>query len=306
MAEKNEKNEKNEKIEKKETNKSKENEEVIDKKVKNTKKEDDKAKKEDDKVKKEKTSNEEKSTASETNKAKKVAEDIKSKAEEVEDKLKIDTEELKNETKDTVNQVKEVFSNGDLKEKTTETTHFLKTAFSDPFEAIEEIANEKNEVFPKTVILIALFVIISFVSQLINLIRSGGHYSFGSNFTSFISSITSPIIFILVPSAVVFLFNTKNRRKITTIISTITTCYIPTICATLVTLLRNLIPDLRIITNPIATTARALSVILLYFGIKNILDENDDKHYMRKFAIIYVIISLILLLLANIPLIYKM
>lgn len=292
-----EKNEKNEKIEKE--TKSKENEEVIDKKAKDTNKEEGKAKKE-------KTSNQEKSTASETNKAKKVAEDIKAKAEEVEDKLKIDTEELKNETKDTVNQVKEVFSNGDLKEKTTETTHFLKTAFSDPFEAIEEIANEKNEVFPKTVILIALFVIISFVSQLISLIRSGGHYSFGSNFTSFISSITSPIIYILVPSAVVFLFNTKNRRKITTIISTITTCYIPTICATLVTLLRNLMPDLRIITNPIATTARALSVILLYFGIKNILDENDDKHYMRKFAIIYVIISLILLLLANIPLIYKM
>lgn len=291
MAEKNEK-------EKKET-KSKENEEVIDKKAKDTNKEEGKAKKE-------KNSNQEKSTASETNKAKKVAEDIKAKAEGVEDKLKIDTEELKNETKDTVNQVKEVFSNGDLKEKTTETTHFLKTAFSDPFEAIEEIANEKNEVFPKTVILIALFVIISFVSQLISLIRSGGHYSFGSNFTSFISSITSPIIYILVPSAVVFLFNTKNRRKITTIISTITTCYIPTICATLVTLLRNLMPDLRIITNPIATTARALSVILLYFGIKNILDENDDKHYMRKFAIIYVIISLILLLLSNIPLIYKM
>ena len=297
MAEKNEKNEKIEK-EKKET-KSKENEEVIDKKAKDTNKEEGKAKKE-------KTSNQEKSTASETNKAKKVAEDIKAKAEEVEDKLKIDTEELKNETKDTVNQVKEVFSNGDLKEKTTETTHFLKTAFSDPFEAIEEIANEKNEVFPKTVILVALFVIISFVSQLISLIRSGGHYSFGSNFTSFISSITSPIIYILVPSVVVFLFNTKNRRKITTIISTITTCYIPTICATLVTLLRNLMPDLRIITNPIATTARALSIILLYFGIKNILDENDDKHYMRKFAIIYVIISLILLLLANIPLIYKM
>ena len=292
-----EKNEKNEKIEKE--NKSKENEEVIDKKAKDTNKEEGKAKKE-------KNSNQEKSTASETNKAKKVAEDIKAKAEEVEDKLKIDTEELKNETKDTVNQVKEVFSNGDLKEKTTETTHFLKTAFSDPFEAIEEIANEKNEVFPKTVILIALFVIISFVSQLISLIRSGGHYSFGSNFTSFISSITSPIIYILVPSAVVFLFNTKNRRKITTIISTITTCYIPTICATLVTLLRNLMPDLRIITNPIATTARALSIILLYFGIKNILDENDDKHYMRKFAIIYVIISLILMLLSNIPLIYKM
>ena len=298
MAEKNEKNEKDEKVEKKET-KSKENEEVVDKKVKETNKEESKAKKE-------KTSNEEKSTASETNKAKKVAEDIKAKAEEVEDKLKIDTEELKNETKDTVNQVKEVFSNGDIKEKTTETTHFLKTAFSDPFEAIEEIANEKNEVFPKTVILIALFVIISFVSQLISLIRSGGHYSFGSNFSSFISSITSPIIYIIVPSAVVFLFNTKNRRKITTIISTITTCYIPTICATLVTLLRNLMPDLRIITNPIATTARALSVILLYFGIKNILDENDDKHYMRKFAIIYVIISLILMLLSNIPLIYKM
>ena len=292
-----EKNEKNEKIEKE--NKSKENEEVIDKKAKDTNKEEGKAKKE-------KNSNQEKSTASETNKAKKVAEDIKAKAEEVEDKLKIDTEELKNETKDTVNQVKEVFSNGDLKEKTTETTHFLKTAFSDPFEAIEEIANEKNEVFPKTVILVALFVIISFVSQLISLIRSGGHYSFGSNFTSFISSITSPIIYILVPSAVVFLFNTKNRRKITTIISTITTCYIPTICATLVTLLRNLMPDLRIITNPIATTARALSIILLYFGIKNILDENDDKHYMRKFAIIYVIISLILMLLSNIPLIYKM
>lgn len=303
MAEKNEKNEKDkkiEKIEKKET-KSKENEEVVDKKVKETNKEESKAKKE-------KTSNEEKSTASETNKAKKVAEDIKTKAEEVEDKLKIDTEELKNETKDTVNQVKDVFKNGDFKEKTTDATNFLKAVVSNPFETIEEIATEKNDVFPKAVLLIILYTALIFVARFINIIRGSGYHS-GHSFSEFVSSLTSPLLYILATSCIIFVFNrvTKSdNKKMTTIISTVTTCYIPIIVAAALKVVLSIFTDLGVVLNPLMAASRAIAIILLYFGVKNILDENDDKQYMLKFFCIYAIIQFVVLLLSNVAIIFSM
>ena len=191
-----------------------------------------------------------------------IQDEIKEKAEGIEEKLNIDTDELKNETKDTVNQVKEVFSNGDFKEKTTETTHFVRGAFTDPFETIEEIATEKNEVFSKTVLLILLFVILSFATSVFGVFRVT-HFNFLTEFSSFISSITTPVLFILVPSIVIYLFNIKNRRKMTTVISTITTCYIPIIIASACMLLRKIVPDLAIVTNPVILTCKALSIIFL-------------------------------------------
>lgn len=279
MAEKDEKSKKNETKEK-----------VVEKKI--------------DKKAKESTTSEDKSKKADEKKEKNLKDEIKEKAEGIEEKLNIDTDELKNETKDTVNQVKEVFSNGDFKEKTTEATHFVKGAFTNPFETIEEIATEKNEVFSKTVLLIFLFVILSFATSVFGVFRLT-HFNFLKEFSSFISSITTPVLFILVPSVVIYLFNISNRRKMTTVISTVTTCYIPIIIASACLLLRKIVPDFSLVTDPVILTCKALSVILLYFGIKNILDENDDKHYMKKFLLIYVIIQLIFVILLNLPIIFQ-
>lgn len=291
--------EKDKKI-KKEEAKEKVVEEKIDKGAKES------TKKEDKKVEKENTTSEEKSKKADNKKEKNLKDEIKEKAEGIEEKLNIDTDELKNETKDTVNQVKEVFSNGDFKEKTTEATHFVKGAFTNPFETIEEIATEKNEVFPKAVLLIVLYTAITFVSRFISLLRHGENYHFGQNVSAFISSITSPLIYILVTAAIIYLFNRNNRKKLTTTISTVTTCYIPVIIAAALSLVRNIIPDLAVVANPLISAAKAISIILLYFGIKSVLEENDDKHYMIKFFFIFAIIQFILLLLSNISFIFSM
>ena len=238
----------------------------------------------------------------------KSAEDVKEKTEKVEEKIKIDTEELKNETKETVNQVKDVFKNGDFKEKTTDATNFLKAVFSNPFETIEEIATEKNDVFPKAVLLIILYTALIFVARFINIIRGSGYHS-GHSFTRFVSSLTSPILYIAATSCIIFIFNriTKsNNKKMTTVISTVTTCYIPVIVAAALMVVMAIFPTLAVVINPLMTALRAIAVILLYFGVKNILEENDDKQYMLKFFCIYAVIQFVVGLLSNVAIIFSM
>ena len=238
----------------------------------------------------------------------KSAEDVKEKTEKVEEKIKIDTEELKNETKETVNQVKDVFKNGDFKEKTTDATNFLKAVFSNPFETIEEIATEKNDVFPKAVLLIILYTALIFVARLINMFR-GSSFNSGHSFTRFVSSLTSPILYIAATSCIIFIFNrvTKsNNKKMTTVISTVTTCYIPVIVAAALMVVMAIFPTLAVVINPLMTALRAIAVILLYFGVKNILEENDDKQYMLKFFCIYAIIQFVVGLLSNVAIIFSM
>lgn len=238
----------------------------------------------------------------------KSAEDVKEKTEKVEEKIKIDTEELKNETKETVNQVKDVFKNGDFKEKTTDATNFLKAVFSNPFETIEEIATEKNDVFPKAVLLIILYTALIFAARLINMFR-GSSFNSGHSFTRFVSSLTSPILYIAATSCIIFIFNrvTKsNNKKMTTVISTVTTCYIPVIVAAALMVVMAIFPTLAVVINPLMTALRAIAVILLYFGVKNILEENDDKQYMLKFFCIYAVIQFVVGLLSNVAIIFSM
>ncbi len=238
----------------------------------------------------------------------KFTDDVKEKIEKVEEKIKIDKEEIKNETKETVNQVKDVFKNGDFKEKTTDATNFLKAVVSNPFEAIEEIATEKNDVFPKAVLLIVLYTALIFVARFINIIRGSGYHS-GHSFSEFVSSLTSPLLYILATSCIIFVFNrvTKSdNKKMTTIISTVTTCYIPIIVAAALKVVLSIFTDLGVVLNPLMAASRAIAIILLYFGVKNILDENDDKQYMLKFFCIYAIIQFVVLLLSNVAIIFSM
>ena len=88
-------------------------------------------------------------------------------SENQDNKKTIDTEDLKNETKETVNKVKETIKKVDFKEDTKATQSFLKEMFSNPFEAVKNVASEKENVFSKAVVLMIMVILINALSNLI-------------------------------------------------------------------------------------------------------------------------------------------
>ena len=72
-------------------------------------------------------------------------------SENQDNKKTIDTEDLKNETKETVNKVKETIKKVDFKEDTKATQSFLKEMFSNPFEAVKNVAYFKSILYKYSV-----------------------------------------------------------------------------------------------------------------------------------------------------------
>ncbi len=216
------------------------------------------------------------------------------------DKFSVDTEQLKNETKETVNQVKSSIKNVNLKQDAEETKGFVKEMFSNPFEAVRRVANEEENVFKKVIFLMIIFIAASFVSQIVSLIKYGRLASIGSNIMNVIVSVINPILFILVPSVVILIFNKQNKKSLITIISTVVVAGIPTICNEVIYIIEKIIPGISIITSPITTLLSAIALILTYFGIKDLLGIEEHKDSIKKYAIIKLISAFVLVILGRI------
>lgn len=221
-------------------------------------------------------------------------------SENQDNKKTIDTEDLKNETKETVNKVKETIKKVDFKEDTKATQSFLKEMFSNPFEAVKNVASEKENVFSKAVVLMIIYIAASVIYQIISLIKYGKYSSFGNNFMDLIGAFIGPVIDVIVLALVVYLFNKDNKKALTTVISTIVVCAVPTIINEFVAIIRILVSGISIITNPITTTLSAVSIILTYFGIKNLCEVSEHKDFIKKYIIIELICALILTVISRV------
>lgn len=221
-------------------------------------------------------------------------------SENQDNKKTIDTEDLKNETKETVNKVKETIKKVDFKEDTKATQSFLKEMFSNPFEAVKNVASEKENVFSKAVVLMIIYIAASVIYQIISLVKYGKYSSFGNNFMDLIGAFIGPVIDVIVLALVVYLFNKDNKKALITVISTIVVCAVPTIINEFVAIIRILVSGISIITNPITTTLSAVSIILTYFGIKNLCGVSEHKDFIKKYIIIELICALILTVISRV------
>ena len=219
--------------------------------------------------------------------------------EENEGKVSIDTEELKNETKDTVNQIKDSIKNVDFKKDTEDTKGFLKEMFSNPFNAIKKVVKEEENVLSKVVIIMIAYITMSVLSSIITILRYGQYAGFGNNLLTIVSAALHPIFVFLVPAIIVFIMNRKNKKPLITIINTLVIAGIPTAINSAVHLLQNLITGASIITGPISTMLSGLALVLTYFGMKDIFEE-EDEGFIKKYAIIKLIAAFILVILTRI------
>lgn len=216
-----------------------------------------------------------------------------------ENNFSVDTEQLKNETKDTVNQVKDTIKNTDFKEGAVQTKGFIAEMFANPISAVKRVANEEENVLPKAIVIMILFIIASFAGELIYVIKYGSLHGIGSSIFSLVISIINPLIFILVPAIVVLVLNRENKKSLITVISTLVVASVPNMINEFIYAIENLVSGISIIGSPIATMFSAVGIILTYFGIKDLFGVEENESFIKKYAIIKLIVAFVLVILSR-------
>ncbi len=212
----------------------------------------------------------------------------------------VDAENLKNETKDTVNQVKETIKNADFKEGAAQTKGFLAEMFSAPISAVKKVALGEENVLFKAIIIMIIFIIASFATQLVYVLKYGGLRGIGSNLISLVVSVINPLLFILVPAIVIMIMNRENKKSLTTVISTLVVAAVPNVINKVIDVIESIVVGISIISSPITTMFSAVAIVLTYFGMKDLFGIEDDEKFVKKFAIVKLIAAFILVILARI------
>ena len=215
---------------------------------------------------------------------------------EVKQESVVNTEELKNETIDTVKQVKETMKNVDVKEEAKATKGFVLEMIKNPLNKIKEIANDSTNKYFKTAIVL---VIVWALASLIGII-SFKNLSFGilwSTLLRYIKTILAPVVAVVVMSVIMFAINKNTKKSLTTVITTVTATYLPIIVAEILSLLTILSYNISPIVSRISGLCSVISTVLLYFAIRYLYDEKDEKTALKNFIIIqalYRVLSLII------------
>lgn len=210
----------------------------------------------------------------------------------------MDSRNIKEEATDAVNQVKDTIKNVDIKKDSLETKGFIVEMFKNPLEKIREIATKNDKKFLKYVIIILVIWCISELVHEIFTLNIWGYFNLGKNILRVIIAGITPIISILVMSIIVFLVKGKNKKNLTTIISTITSANIPMVIASIVSLLTLINIRANVLTNPFTQLCNVITIILSYFGIKSLLGIEKNSEYIKKFVIIEAIFYIVYIVLS--------
>ena len=212
----------------------------------------------------------------------------------MEEEKKINTDELKEETKETFNKVKSEIKDANFKEETVKATNFVKEMVMNPIEAIKNVA-QGNGAKLATIIMIVIGLLISNVAYEIISLFSYSYGTLGDKLWDIITAITEPLFLLLVPTLIIFLFN-KNKKSLLTTLSTMVVAYVPAIFSNVVSIVYLLISQLSLITSPINAGLGVAQTILTYFGMKTLMEE-DDESFIVKFVIIEVVVSFVMIIL---------
>ena len=215
---------------------------------------------------------------------------------EIKQEVSAATEELKNETVDTVKQVKESMKNVNVKEEAKVTKGFVSEMFKNPLGKIKEIANDSsNANFKTAIILVIIWTIASLLGSI-----SFKYFSWkllGSTLLSYIKIILAPLLTVVIMSAIIFLLNKKEKKSLITVLTTVTTAKLPVIIAEVISLLVLFSSSIVKITNKISGFCSIISIVFLYFAIRDLYGEKEEKVSFKNFVIveaIYVVISFVI------------
>ena len=207
--------------------------------------------------------------------------------EEKEEKISIDTENIKYDTEEISKKVKEAMKWTYIKEETKTTKNFIVDMFKNPLNKIKEVANDNSNKFFKTaIILVIIWTILVFIDSTYSTIYYWGFARVFKNILSVLQEILAPALGILVYSTIVLVLNKKNKKSLTTIISTVTITQLPLIIYSLASLLLIISSNISLITIPLGKVCSVITIILSYFGFKNLFSEDNDQSFIKKYVLI--------------------
>lgn len=211
-------------------------------------------------------------------------------------KISTSTDELKNETADTVKQVKENMKNVNVKEEAKAAKSFIGEMIKEPIEKIKEIANDESNKYFKTSIIL---VIVWMVAALLGTI-SFKYFSwstFGNTLLSYIKTILSPLIEVVAMGAIIFVLNKKSKKSLITVLTTVVTAELPVIIARVISLLTIISSNISPITSKVSSLAYIISTIFMYFAVKDLFGEEDEKEGFKKFFVVetvYIVVAFVI------------
>ena len=207
---------------------------------------------------------------------------------EVKQEASVNTEGLKNETVDTVKQVKESMKNVNVKEEAKATKGFIGEMFKNPLGKIKEIASDASNKYFKTSIVL---VIIWMVAVLLGKIsfKYFTWFNFGNTLLTYIKAILAPVLTVVVMSLIIYLMNKNSKKSLVTILTTVTTAKLPVIIAKVISLLSLFSYNITTITSRITSLCSIISTVFLYFPIRDLYGEKEEKTAFKNFVIVEVI-----------------
>lgn len=214
----------------------------------------------------------------------------------------VNADEIKNQTVNTAKQVKETIKNVNIKEETMVAKNTVVSMFKDPIGTVEKVAEDKeNKFFKTSLFLIIAWAVIVLVRTLISGLQAMSDYDedLGFVFENYIFelstlwSILAPVLIIGVYSVIAFALNKNNKKQIPEVISVVSVAYLPVIFGKVIGLLTLLSSDMYKLISPIQTILSTTTIVLLYFGLKKLFNENDDKKFIKTFVVIIALYELV-------------
>lgn len=207
---------------------------------------------------------------------------------ENENKKTVNTDEILKETTETINEVKDQvkgsFKKDELKNSAKETTNFIVGMFKNPIAELKNIAGDKSNKNFKYAVILAIVWIVALV--ILRIYYSSLSWNVLKYILPLIKSAVAPILSILVLSLTIFVLNKNKDKNLVTVMSVVTAAKLPIVISAVINLLRIISSKVTTVTTPFASLCTVISTVLVYFGAKFILGEDDDKNFIKKFVII--------------------
>ncbi|MBQ9658903.1 MAG: hypothetical protein IJV31_09110 [Clostridia bacterium] len=203
--------------------------------------------------------------------------------------------EFKKQTANVINEAKEQMKNINIKEEAEKGKNLFLKLFKEPIKTIKEIAQDEQNKTQKTAIILIIIWVVSVLFRQIIFYATSKYYDF--DFLDTLKVILSPVLVIAGMTVSIYFLNKNSKKSISRIITSVTIAKIPTIVSSLVVYLNYIHSKVYNLTDPIRTFLSIISMVIMYFTVKFLFEENDDETAVKQFvkveAIYYVIAFII-------------
>ena len=158
--------------------------------------------------------------------------------------------------------------------------------WENPIDAIKKIADkDDNSTFRTALVFVAVWMFIAAANYILN------NSSF--RLLSVLRQVLTPALRVIAMTAAFCIVNNRAKDSFSRILTSVSIAYIPEVISSLLWILRNFASNLRSILSPIGGLLSVVSVILMYFTIKTLAQEENEEKSIKTFikvqAVFYII-----------------